>query len=614
MNKIRFDKFNEKDIIALYKKISIYDPKLGVKLLLKFIEYCNNNTMAIHELSNYYIKNKEYDKALSILNESLEYNFNKWTIYRYADLLFKMNFHDKALKICNNIDLPDEMTTVDILINILKVDIHLDRCEYQEAEFCLEVFNDIDKNFEIYINGRREYIRVKKIFDNIEDSFEIEKNIPSAIEERQYLYAMAMSIHCLQINPDRKVPFQYISKILELIDKRPEAGIALHGRVPAYVYTCLGIRVDNYNENNTDGIVTVFLNDDFQQENISIEANKTHWKIIGNHCVDSFERFSFETAFEYKEVYEKNIYFNNEEMIIFEKESNRIVNSNDINRNYYPLVKGVVLKLDITKIEDSVVIFHGKGMVPNYFHTLVDFLPTLYKLIVNGVVPENSKIYFPGKIDKQFQKELFSMMDLKLKIIEYKGALYAKKAIIVGRQYKSMKGEFRITSSERRFFYNFLLDKVKKIYRNDIDKFNSYNKIYITRKDAGNRLLKGEEEISIELKKRGYKIINMSDYSVAEQMLIFNRARNIISVHGAALANLVFCEKETKILEIFHPDYMPMMYYSISMKIGLKYFYYIADTENGGKFKINPKHSRSNIDIDKHHFLDFVDNNFEGNE
>ena len=55
------------------------------------------------------------------------------------------------------------------------------------------------------------------------------------------------------------------------------------------------------------------------------------------------------------------------------------------------------------------------------------------------------------------------------------------------------------------------------------------------------------------LSKKGHQILKMDELSIKQQIRVFNDAQVIIGAHGAALTNMVYCNKNTNIIEIYHP-------------------------------------------------------------
>ena len=74
-------------------------------------------------------------------------------------------------------------------------------------------------------------------------------------------------------------------------------------------------------------------------------------------------------------------------------------------------------------------------------------------------------------------------------------------------------------------------------------------KIYVTRENSSYRKIVNESDIIPILRSNGYKIINPFQYTIDEQIRIF-QADKIISPHGSNLSNIIFCKPGTEIYEI----------------------------------------------------------------
>lgn len=80
-------------------------------------------------------------------------------------------------------------------------------------------------------------------------------------------------------------------------------------------------------------------------------------------------------------------------------------------------------------------------------------------------------------------------------------------------------------------------------------------KIFINRKDSTkNRGIKNGCEVEALLIEQGFISLSVSDYSVEQQIALFRNADVVVSEHGAALANVIFCA-DCHVLEIFPCDY-----------------------------------------------------------
>ena len=73
------------------------------------------------------------------------------------------------------------------------------------------------------------------------------------------------------------------------------------------------------------------------------------------------------------------------------------------------------------------------------------------------------------------------------------------------------------------------------------------------------------------MKKKGFKILQLSRINLFDQISIFKNCKEIISPHGAGLANLVFCRSRTKVTEIIPINIKNYEYKRISKINNLKH-------------------------------------------
>ena len=89
-------------------------------------------------------------------------------------------------------------------------------------------------------------------------------------------------------------------------------------------------------------------------------------------------------------------------------------------------------------------------------------------------------------------------------------------------------------------------------------------KIFITRKDAKTRQLVNQEELLLAL--AGFKPIELSQYTIKQQMEIFDSATHVVATHGAGLVNLLWSQHGTKVIEINHIEQVDKKVYPILSK------------------------------------------------
>jgi hypothetical protein len=176
------------------------------------------------------------------------------------------------------------------------------------------------------------------------------------------------------------------------------------------------------------------------------------------------------------------------------------------------------------------VYFTNSKQISNYYHCFVDFLPVIYVLYKDYDINE---IFFDvgsGKID--FIKPIiFYLFDNKLK---------AKKipTHLLGSIEKSIDCNnirYKINNDFIQYIRQF---REKKQYQ--------FNKILIKR---NNRYI-CKEIISFLLNDHGFVEVELEKYNVIDQINLFYNAQYVIGSHGAGLTNMLFANKNTKILEL----------------------------------------------------------------
>lgn len=102
-------------------------------------------------------------------------------------------------------------------------------------------------------------------------------------------------------------------------------------------------------------------------------------------------------------------------------------------------------------------------------------------------------------------------------------------------------------------------------------KFDTPTRLYVSRKDT--RKLKNEQEVWATLQARGFTRIFAEEHSLLEQIRYLCGAEEIVAVHGAALAPLIFRNpgighKPYRLLEIFSPAHVTTVYRILAQQTG----------------------------------------------
>ena len=225
----------------------------------------------------------------------------------------------------------------------------------------------------------------------------------------------------------------------------------------------------------------------------------------------------------------------------------------------------------LKKIEGNILILTQGASEDNYCHWLLDILP---KLKLASLQYDLNKIdYFYFSKLNSFQLQILKLIGInKNKFIDSKkNKHYFSKKIIFTTHPNYFKGTFSEAQSNiPKWIIQYLRRKFLKFVKNNK---KTYKKIYIDRSDTvfNHCKLINNSEVTTFLKLKGFKILKLSKLSFLNQITIFNNAKFIVGPHGAGLANLIFCKKNTKVLEIKPHDHPNKIYQRISNINNLNY-------------------------------------------
>lgn len=96
-------------------------------------------------------------------------------------------------------------------------------------------------------------------------------------------------------------------------------------------------------------------------------------------------------------------------------------------------------------------------------------------------------------------------------------------------------------------------------------------KIYVSRKSAA-RSFENEQEIEAVLYSQGFQIVALETYSFNDQVTLFQNAAVIVAAHGAGLANLAWCTKGTKVVELFSHKLFNDCFARLCSQVSGKYY------------------------------------------
>ncbi len=95
-------------------------------------------------------------------------------------------------------------------------------------------------------------------------------------------------------------------------------------------------------------------------------------------------------------------------------------------------------------------------------------------------------------------------------------------------------------------------------------------RLYISRGATRRRLI-NESEIQSLLAGAGFKSVRLEDHTFAQQVGMFAAAEVVVALHGAGLANLVFANPGTKVIEFVAPTFINHCYEKLARAMQLTY-------------------------------------------
>lgn len=224
-------------------------------------------------------------------------------------------------------------------------------------------------------------------------------------------------------------------------------------------------------------------------------------------------------------------------------------------KNYIKLLKINQIDSRILTMSDSY----------NYYHYMFEILPRINYIKKTGLKPE----YYLLARDKKFKKDAIKALKIpKNKIINLNKETHIKAKEVLFSSMPIFSGN--PTKEVCQFIRKLFLKKYDK------SKYKKYEKIYVMRGNVKYRKVLNENEVVNYLEKKGFIAVKMDGLSVFEQAKIFNSAKVIVAPHGAALTNLVFCEKGIKVIEFFNPKYVNVCYWALSNCINVDYDYFLT--------------------------------------
>lgn len=241
-----------------------------------------------------------------------------------------------------------------------------------------------------------------------------------------------------------------------------------------------------------------------------------------------------------------------------------------------------LVKINDSKISFNEAIFLGGNYSWNYYHLLYEIL-----IKFEQIDCLNLDINIPILVDKicfevpQYL-ELFSILNKKeRKMIPLnKGERYKVKQLFYFSCPNFIPPNFNNENDIQPADVLFNLKSLDYLRKNLLPlsaQTNFPKRIYISRSKASGRRQFNEDDVFDVLEKYGFKTVCPENYSIADQIIMFNTAEFIAGGSGAAFTNLLFCYQSCKVF-IFSKNKIPFSGFStIASYVGLEMLYFTEE-------------------------------------
>ena len=221
----------------------------------------------------------------------------------------------------------------------------------------------------------------------------------------------------------------------------------------------------------------------------------------------------------------------------------------------------------VEKITGKVALLSGlAGHV--YYHWMFDILPRLEILRRSEIKFKEIDWFVVNSLSKPYQRETLNLLGIEEdKIIESDRHSHIEASELIVPSfpgYLDWVPEGTIRFLRQTFIPQISLTQTQKA------------KIYVSRAKAKNRQLINETEVNQLLTESGFVTVFLEEMSFLEQVALFASAKMIVAPHGSGLTNLVFCSPNTKVVELFSPNYLRTDYWMISQQLHLKHYYIVG--------------------------------------
>lgn len=223
----------------------------------------------------------------------------------------------------------------------------------------------------------------------------------------------------------------------------------------------------------------------------------------------------------------------------------------------------------------------------NFFHWFTEVIPKM--IFAKNNAESNIIFYIPFPL-KEYQ--LLSLELCGLRVVE------EKDVVTLFHKLKVVENIYKYPG----YYHPDLMQQTAQLIKNTFLSGNRNRKIYVTRKNAGRRKILNEDEIIKVLLKYGFEILDFDLIGFKQQLEISVNTSVMVSLHGAALTNMLFMEPGATIIEFLPKRILnDKCYFILAGTMQHQYYYLTCDMDG-------TNHITSNFLVDSCDFENVLTN------
>ena len=200
------------------------------------------------------------------------------------------------------------------------------------------------------------------------------------------------------------------------------------------------------------------------------------------------------------------------------------------------------------------------GGAGNFYHGLMDCVARL-SMVADDLFEDGTGILVPGRAAAAIETLTAWKPGVRIRCVADGETLRVRRLVLPS----TVKGQAAYHPCICRLF-----DGVAAA-RSRGSGFGDLRRVYIDRRGAALRPLVNEDELVVALARLGIRAVRLEDFSVGEQIEMFQDAELIVAPHGAGLTNLVYARPGCVVLELLMDAYVNWSFRRLAAVRGVQY-------------------------------------------